>query len=595
MAESYYISFSPTKALNVLDKSLLRQLFQDYPNVAIPIETTLTLGNKEYTVRLEKPLYLTFGKDARKKFQIVGGMIGQGKFGQVLYTERYLMIDPSTGDVELYYNLKPKVIKVETERQLRPEALAREVEATRLLIPKAQLLRAPRRATVHQDFFSKLFSPHKSKTPPQKRSQFISPFLGQNLDRKIVAPGVGYQYQSKDIFFMLEQASNSLRYLHTTGRAHRDVKPSNICLDDFLRLSLVDLGLSHPFYEGKKDLAAGTPGFTAPEISLGFCGASSDVYGLGVTAALLLGCESTSLFLPPVVFHMSGSIETDQLTRVSPEALRPIVQHFLDLMTAEAPAARPSMACCRYFFNFIREEVNPRTVLIRAGQGDFDISALSPVEVCALAQALHILEAPSEEQDPTYQALKACFTTEDFTAVIAHTKTYSTQLQERLVADQACRRDTLTDLVRQSAALIEALSIFETQPPDSTPPLSASLQYRLIRASKQLRKELLPIADRFYQLDPDAPGDILTIFPQIDLLMAMVTDKRHNPLAGRLSPNDSTQLRQSGAFQGFETILEDYLKSFDALRTSPVFTEPAAAETVESSTIPCSNNVPKPN
>lgn len=73
--------------------------------------------------------------------------------------------------------------------------------------------------------------------------------------------------QSRFVFF---QVTEAVRYLHSKGITHRDIKPDNVLLkdtDEYTLVKLTDFGLSKIITEGTvmKSLI-GTPNFVAPEI-----------------------------------------------------------------------------------------------------------------------------------------------------------------------------------------------------------------------------------------------------------------------------------------------------------------------------------------
>jgi len=81
----------------------------------------------------------------------------------------------------------------------------------------------------------------------------------------------------------------------------RDVKPSNIMIDQHGRMRLVDFGIAKIFQEGQKGTMIGTEGYSAPEQYRGEATPASDVYGVGATIHHLLTRRDPRLE-PPFTF-----------------------------------------------------------------------------------------------------------------------------------------------------------------------------------------------------------------------------------------------------------------------------------------------------
>jgi len=95
-----------------------------------------------------------------------------------------------------------------------------------------------------------------------------------------------------------------LGYLHNhqpEAIVFRDVKPSNIMIDQHGRLRLVDFGIAKTFQVGQKGTMIGTEGYSAPEQYRGEASPASDVYGVGATLHHILTRRDPRLE-PPFTF-----------------------------------------------------------------------------------------------------------------------------------------------------------------------------------------------------------------------------------------------------------------------------------------------------
>lgn len=140
--------------------------------------------------------------------------------------------------------------------------------------------------------------------------------------------------------------AESLAHAHERGVVHRDVKPSNIMLDDEDVPHLTDFGIAllagSPRVTSDSEIV-GTPAYLAPEQVAGTeVGPPADVYALGL---VLLECLSGEME------YSSDSGLTAALARLNrppriPDGLSPRLASLLAAMTSTDAAARPTAAAC---------------------------------------------------------------------------------------------------------------------------------------------------------------------------------------------------------------------------------------------------------
>jgi outer membrane protein assembly factor BamB/tRNA A-37 threonylcarbamoyl transferase component Bud32 len=114
-----------------------------------------------------------------------------------------------------------------------------------------------------------------------------------------------------------------LGYLHAQKPEpiiFRDVKPSNIMVDQHGQIRLVDFGIAKIFQEGLKGTMIGTEGYSAPEQYRGEASPASDVYGIGATLHHLLTRRDPRLE-PPFTFHERAIAKVNPAVRPEFEAV----------------------------------------------------------------------------------------------------------------------------------------------------------------------------------------------------------------------------------------------------------------------------------
>ncbi|MCU0484834.1 MAG: bifunctional serine/threonine-protein kinase/formylglycine-generating enzyme family protein [Anaerolineales bacterium] len=133
------------------------------------------------------------------------------------------------------------------------------------------------------------------------------------------------------------QAAEGLAELHRLNLVHRDVKPSNLLLDQHGRVKVADFGLvQDPYLSFRQELSnppphPGTPAYMSPEQknSTDLLTSASDVYALGLVLFELLTLRNPSFLKPGTRLH--------DLRPDAPDWLGEL----LTKMLARDPAARP--------------------------------------------------------------------------------------------------------------------------------------------------------------------------------------------------------------------------------------------------------------
>lgn len=70
-----------------------------------------------------------------------------------------------------------------------------------------------------------------------------------------------------EIWYVIEQLVQGIKYLHRNNVIHRDIKPENILLLENLDIKLCDFGFCAPYADGvSRKTVCGTQEYMAPEI-----------------------------------------------------------------------------------------------------------------------------------------------------------------------------------------------------------------------------------------------------------------------------------------------------------------------------------------
>ena len=125
---------------------------------------------------------------------------------------------------------------------------------------------------------------------------------GTDLDTLLEQPP--HCFPEAQVLEWAMQISDVLGYLHDKGLIYRDVKPSNIMVEQDGGIKLVDFGIAKVFTPTQRGTQIGTPGYAPPEQYQGLATPQSDIYALAATLHhLLTGRDPTTeppFSFPPV-------------------------------------------------------------------------------------------------------------------------------------------------------------------------------------------------------------------------------------------------------------------------------------------------------
>jgi WD40 repeat protein/DNA-binding CsgD family transcriptional regulator len=141
---------------------------------------------------------------------------------------------------------------------------------------------------------------------------------------------------------VMEQVARALEQAHRRAIIHRDIKPTNILLDDDRNAFLADFGLAKVMgYESSQEGPLGTPEYTSPEQIQGReVSPQSDIYSLGLVLYEMLAGQPAfrpSNMAEMVDLHLKTPVPdiTDQRDDV-PDTINDVIQ----IATAKSPTDR---------------------------------------------------------------------------------------------------------------------------------------------------------------------------------------------------------------------------------------------------------------
>ncbi len=258
---------------------------------------------------------LTSGQTLQNRYLIMG-VLGVGGMGSV-YQAR-----------DLHFPNVTKLVAVKEMMNLAPDPALREM-IVRNFEREANLL-----ATLSHPSIPKIYDLFSHKD----RSYLVMEYIaGKDLEA-VLTETEGFLPETQVVEWAL-QLCDVLTYLHSHQPdpiVFRDMKPSNVMIDERKQVRLIDFGIARGFQAGQRGTMIGTEGYSPPEQYRGEAGPPGDLYALGATLHHLLSKRDPRLE-PPFSF-------SERPIRTINPAVSPELEIIINTALAYEPTERFSSA-----------------------------------------------------------------------------------------------------------------------------------------------------------------------------------------------------------------------------------------------------------